>query len=380
LIGGLVIAAAALVGAQLAVHVRWVLGALRILLALLGAGSAARDASVHGREWRDLQHRIAALQDDAQQQREAALQAQDGTRRYEEALQASEQRYVLAVRGAQDGVWEHDLRDGTVWVSPRWKHMLGMANGGDRLALDAWQAVLHPEDRDGALQALQAHLQQRSERYEHAHRVRHADGRWRWMLSRGAAIRHANGTPYRIVGLDTDITRVRRIEEVVDAIADGTAGQTGERFFRALVRQFARALCVECVFITECADHPVTRARMLAVWRGDGFGAAREYELAGTPCERVLKDGRPYFQPSGLAQTFPRECGRESYLGLPILGRDGGVIGHLAFVGDAPMDDDMLIDSVYRIFTARAAAELELQKALARLAAIERKESPPRGD
>jgi PAS domain S-box-containing protein len=374
------VAAVALLALQLAVHERWVIAALRGLRAMLGDDAPAAVPALHGREWRELQGRIAALLGDARSQRSAIEQAHEGARRAEEALRISEQRYVLAVRGAQDGVWEHDLRDGSVWLSPRWKHMLGIEHADDRIALDAWRERLHPDDRDGALQALQAHLECRCERYEHQHRVRHRDGRWRWLLSRGAAIRRANGTPYRIVGLDTDITRVKRVEEVIDAIAQGTAGLSGERFFRALVRQFARALCVDCAFITECADRPATRARTLAFWRGDGFDANHEYELAGTPCERVLREGKTYFQPSGLARLFPRECGCESYLGVPILGRDGGVIGHLAFVDSTPMDDDMLLESVYRIFTARAAVELELEHALGRAAALERKESPRGGD
>src|SRR5687767_5004050 len=112
------IASVALVVAQLAVDERVVLAALRALRAMLGADAPAATPTVYGREWRELQHRIAALRHEAQQQRTTAQQAQDGSRRVEEALQASEQRYVLAVRGAQDGVWEHDLHNDSVWVSP----------------------------------------------------------------------------------------------------------------------------------------------------------------------------------------------------------------------------------------------------------------------
>ena len=130
--------------------------------------------------------------------------------------------------------------------------------------------------------------------------------------------------------------------------------------------------------MARCADQPVTRARTLAYWRRGDFAPNREYELAGTPCEHVLREGRVHFQPAGLAREYPRECGRESYLGLPIFGRDGAVIGHLAFVDDAPMDEDMLIESVFRIFAARAAVELELQEALARLTALERPSAAPK--
>lgn len=62
------------------------------------------------------------------------------------------------------------------------------------------------------------------------------------MLSRGVASRSDGGTPYRMVGLDTDVTRLRRMQALLDAVADGTSGAFGERFFEALVEHFARAL------------------------------------------------------------------------------------------------------------------------------------------
>jgi PAS domain S-box-containing protein len=330
-------------------------------------------ARLQGRSARERQ-RMAELQAelhaDLQREREHLARARDDMRRADEALQLSEQRYVQAVRGAQDGVWEQDVAAGTVWLSPRCRHLLGLDDAHESLGADAWLALIHPGDRDAARQALDAHLRGDAERYEHQHRMQHADGRWRWVVSRGAAIRRANGRPYRVVGLDTDVTRIKRVEDMIDAIAEGTANTAGERFFQALVQHFARALCVKCAFITEChGGRPATRARTLAYWRGDAFGEDHEYELAGTPCERVLHEGTTVFQPSGLSALYPRECGRESYLGLPIFSRDGDVLGHLAFVDDAPMGDDMLVASVYRIFTARAAAEIELAQALAQLKA-----------
>ena len=107
--------------------------------------------------------------------------------------------------------------------------------------------------------------------------------------------------------------------------------------------------------------------RTLAFWRGGDFDDNFEYDLAGTPCDLVMREGRTVFHPTGLAQVFPCEVGHESYLGLPIFARDGMVIGHLAFLDCAPMASDIVIESVYKIFTARAAVEIELSRALQRL-------------
>jgi PAS domain S-box-containing protein len=340
-------AAAALVAAQLLLHER----ALR-----------------HG-----LQQRLAALDQGAQSERQAFQQAvaetRRETRRAEQALSLSEERYALALRGASDGLWEWDPAADVLQASPRWLHMLGRDGAHcPPLQLADRYALMHPDDREAARQALQQHLDGGSDRFELAHRLMHADGRYRWVLSRATAVRHASGKAYRVVGLDTDISRIKRVEALVEAIAQGTDHTSGMPFFQSLVMHFARALHIECAFITECADRPATRARTLAFWAGEGFKPNFEYELAGTPCETVYREGVTCFHPEGVGRLFPRERGQEGYLGLPIFARDGGVIGHLAFLHPEPMPEDVLLESVYRIVTARAGAEIELTQALQRLA------------
>jgi GAF domain-containing protein len=73
---------------------------------------------------------------------------------------------------------------------------------------------------------------------------------------------------------------------------------------------------------------------------------------------------------SGVQRLYPREAGFEAYLGIPILAQDGRVLGHLAFLDREQRGDELLLESIYRIFTARAAIELELRDAQARLQAL----------
>ncbi|WP_280155117.1 PAS domain-containing protein [Piscinibacter sp. XHJ-5] len=367
LTAGLALAAAIALGGQWVANERWVLGALRAIRATLAGQPPPR---VHAAEWREVVAGIAGLQAAARQEQSALDQAITQSRRAQEALQASEERYGLAVRGALDGLWEWDLGAKRLLLSPRWRHMLGLGDTSDSMSLDEWRERLHPQECGDAIAALESHIAGHTERFEHEHRVMHADGRYRWVLSRGTVLRRASGVPYRVVGLDTDITKLKRVEGIIEAIADGTAGHCGEPFFHALVQHFARALHLECAFITECVNRPPTRARTLAFWRGGNFDANFEYDLEGTPCERVMREGRTIFHPSGLGDMFPCEVGQESYLGLPIFARDGMVIGHLAFVDREPMPSDIVIESVYRIFTARAAAEIELSRALQRLRSV----------
>ncbi len=128
------------------------------------------------------------------------------------ALRESEERYSLAVRGANDGIGDWELRAGRVYYSPRWRSMLGDPEDvGERP--DDWLERVHPEDRPLLREALDAHLAGALPHLELEHRVRHADGTWRWMLARGLAVRAGDGAPYRLAGSQTDVTRRKEAEE-----------------------------------------------------------------------------------------------------------------------------------------------------------------------
>lgn len=346
-------------------------GAAALVPALLGALALAALLAWRARErerlWQvrmaEQAQRVGALQqalEVAQAQRGEALAA----------VRAGEQRYELALRGSQDGLWEWDIAADRMRLSPRWKSMLGYAENELADSRAQWRACVEAQDLPALEQALQAHLADASRRFEGELRLKHKDGTLRWVLTRGVALRHASGTPYRMVGLDTDVTRLKRVETILDAVARGTADAFGEAFFKALVRHFARALEVDCAFITECADQPPTRVRTLAVWAGQGFQDNEEYGLSGTPCEQVVGGGRTCFLRSDVQRLYPVEAGYEAYLGIPILAQDGRVLGHLAFLDRVPRGEELLLESVYRIFTARAALELELQQAMQRLRAL----------
>ncbi|MCB1897633.1 MAG: PAS domain-containing protein [Zoogloeaceae bacterium] len=312
------------------------------------------------REIRHLRTSLAQTQASLEQVREDWRDARTG-------LQRSEERFAAAVRGAHDGMWEWEPENEVVRFSPRWKAMLGYADDEFPDQYESWLDHLHPDDVERVQEEIGRHLDGALTHFEQQLRMRHKDGRYRWLLSRGAALRHANGRPYRVVGLDTDITRVKRVESIIQQIAEGTDGANGDVFFHALVQHFAAALAVNCAFITECVDHPPTRVRTLAFWKSAEFQNNIEFDLANTPCEAVVKQGLTCVHRSGVGRMFPRDAAYESYIGLPIFGSGGEVIGHLAFFDTREMSEDVLAESIMRIFTARAGAELERRQALARL-------------
>ena len=339
-----------------------------VAIALAAFGVWALHRGARARETA-LSARLAGIEERAREQQEAARQSEAARARVEAELRATDERYRLALRGSQDGLWEWDLGSDAVFLSPRWKGMLGFES--DEIVDDkaGWLTRVHADDRAALEAALTEHLAGSETTFDHEMRLVHKDGSLRNVLSRGVAIRLESGAPYRLVGVDTDVTRLKRVQTVLDAVAEGTSGAFGQDFFQAMVRHFARALEVDRAFITECADDTATRVRTLAVWSAkagqtDNF----EYALEGTPCAEVIGEGRMCFHRDGLSERFPREVGWESFLGLPIIASDGRMLGHLAFFDSRPRGNDMLVDSIYRIFLARAAAEIERIQALSRLA------------
>jgi diguanylate cyclase (GGDEF)-like protein/PAS domain S-box-containing protein len=124
----------------------------------------------------------------------------------EEALRESEERYALAARGTNDGLWDWNLRTGQAYFSPRWKAMLGEEEAEVGSAIDEWFGRIHPDDRERVQKKIEGHLQGESPRFEDEHRMRHRDGAYRWVLSRGFASRSYQGRPYRMAGAQTDVT------------------------------------------------------------------------------------------------------------------------------------------------------------------------------
>lgn len=132
--------------------------------------------------------------------------------RTEEALRKSEERYALAVLGANDGIWDRDLETGEVYFSPRWKGMISFEDHEIANDLSEWKSRIHPEDYDRVTNTLQWYLGGHIPVYEVEFRLRAKDGSFRWIHSRGACLRDPWGNPHRIAGSHTDITYRKRIE------------------------------------------------------------------------------------------------------------------------------------------------------------------------
>jgi diguanylate cyclase (GGDEF)-like protein/PAS domain S-box-containing protein len=149
-------------------------------------------------------------------------------------VRASEQRYALAAKGANDGLWDWDLTRNRMHYSQRWKEMLGYDEGalGDDPA--EWFRRVHPDDLPRLKNDLETHLAGLSPHFENEHRMIAADGSHRWMLCRGLAVRDGGEQPVRMAGSQSDITR-RKIAEAQlahDASHDALTGLPNRLLFK----------------------------------------------------------------------------------------------------------------------------------------------------
>lgn len=298
--------------------------------------------------------------------------------RAEEALRVSEERYAVAAEGSNDGVWDWDLRSGEVYLSTRWKAMLGCREEEIRGAPSEWLGRIHPADAARVRAELDAHLEGDTPHFESEHRVRHRDGDWRWMLVRGLAVRDAEGHATRIAGSMTDITQHKETEEQLahGALHDALTGLPNrallmDRLWHSLgrVRRYPRSL-VAVLFIdldrfkviNDSLGHGVGDrvlvhvARLLETCLRPGDTVAR---LGGDEFAMVLDDLRDPAEATRVASRIQRELqrpiaveGREVFItasiGIALAG--GGVYPAAA----SARPEELLRDADTAMYRAKA--------------------------
>ena len=132
--------------------------------------------------------------------------------RMEEALRESEERYALAMKGANEGLWDWDLVTNKIIISPQISELLGIEGESLTIVPVDWDGHIHPDDLDRYNRLLQAHLRGETDFYAAEYRVRGRSGSYRWVRDRGLALRNGKGKAYRMAGSLGDITDAKRAE------------------------------------------------------------------------------------------------------------------------------------------------------------------------
>ncbi|MGH7872957.1 MAG: sigma 54-interacting transcriptional regulator [Candidatus Binatia bacterium] len=167
------------------------------------------------------------------------------------------------------------------------------------------------------------------------------------------------------------------VDAALRTILEGTATETGEQFFKALVKNLAAALNTHGAWVTEYFPES-RRLKALAFWMGEQWLEDWEMIVDGTPCERVIDQRCLIHIPDNLLDIYGddpdvRASGAASYMGMPLLDLDGKILGHLAVLDMRPMPHEPRTQVLFQIFAARAAAELRRLRAEAQVREREQK-------
>jgi diguanylate cyclase (GGDEF)-like protein/PAS domain S-box-containing protein len=157
----------------------------------------------------------------------------------EKKLRESEERYDLAARGTNDGLWDWNLKNNEIYYSPRWKEMLGFKEEEIGNSPDEWLKRVHLNNRKQVQKNLVSHINGNTPHFESEFKIQHANGSYIWMLTRGLAVRDAEGKAYRMAGSQTDITARKLVEErlAYDALHDGLTRLPNRELFMDRLKQ-----------------------------------------------------------------------------------------------------------------------------------------------
>lgn len=119
---------------------------------------------------------------------------------------------ILQAHGELDGLWEWNLKEDQIYFSPRWRALLGYGDHSQTSHPDTWFNLIHPYDLDELMNRVSSHLDGKTPYFECEHRIRQADGTYRWVLSHGRTVLGPDGEPERLAGSQTDIKRMKNFE------------------------------------------------------------------------------------------------------------------------------------------------------------------------
>jgi len=168
-------------------------------------------------------------------------------RQTETRIQQTEDKYRRATQACSIGVWDWDLATNDIYLDPLLKEMLGYRDDEIRNHLDDWAQFVYADDLPAVMAAATEHLAGRSPEYRVEHRMVNRDGSLRWMLARGRVLRSPDGTPYRMVGTDVDITDRKLAELALERQAQQ------ERAFNEVVQMVSSSLDLETIFAQSIA-------------------------------------------------------------------------------------------------------------------------------
>ncbi len=257
-----------------------------------------------------------------------------------DALRASEERFVLALRGTDEGLWDWNVVTGEVYYSPRFKDLLGYQEQEMENQFREFEVRLHAEDHDRVMQEVENHLRDRHP-YQIDYRLRTKQGNYRWFHARGQALWDGAGRAVRMLGSISDVHERKKSEEL----------------FRGLLESSPDAL----VIVNESGAVALVNRQAEQL-----FGYGRD-ELLGQPVEQLVRAGQVHWRDRGPASPYQRPMGAVPAFGAR---RAGGEFPAEISLSPLRTVDGLFVSCVVRDITERKALEDALRESEERNRAV----------
>jgi two-component system cell cycle sensor histidine kinase/response regulator CckA len=278
---------------------------------------------------------------------------------------AADDLFRRSVESSSDLIAVLDLEGKRIYNNPAYADLL---DEPDTLEGTSSFVDIHPDDREEVRNVFRETVATGiGKRLEY--RLVDREGNIRYIESQGSVVRDEQGNPDKVVIISRDISTRRMAGEFMRQVQEEIARNRGDEFFPGVVRALAQALSVKYALVSECTDRRRDRVRALAYWAAGGPAPVFEYDIAGTTCERVIREAKTIYFATDVQNLFPGEAALQamdacSYLGTPLIDSSGGVIGHLFIIDDNPLPNPDVARSVLTVTAASASAELEHRQAL----------------
>ncbi len=272
-------------------------------------------------------------------------------------------RYIGAFENAPYGVVLIDEQGVIVQANRVIKTIIGISS--EKLIGKKILTITHPDDADATLIFHNQLFSGEIENYEQQKRYLHNQCNAIWTEELSSIIYDEQSQARYAVLQIKDISERKRSEDMLQNIARGVSAETGQQFFYSLTQHLAESLLTDNAFVCEFVDNQISAVKYTAAFCKGKFFNAGGHEVAGTPYQNILNNGiqshASNVQTAYPSFTLLKELNADSLVGATLFHSEGHPLGIVAVIHSKPIENIELTESMLKIFSVRAAAELERQ-------------------